>query len=56
MDITKYIKELLFLHDCVILPGFGGFVANYKSAKIDEIRNVFFPPSKDIGFNREISG
>lgn len=55
LDVSKYIKELLFVHDCVILPGFGGFVANYKPANIDGNRNVIFPPSKEIGFNRNLS-
>jgi len=55
LDVSKYIKELLFIHDCVILPGFGGFVANYKPANIDDNLNVGFPPSKAIGFNRNLS-
>jgi nucleoid DNA-binding protein len=55
LDVSKYIKELLFVHDCVILPGFGGFVANYKPANIDENLNAIFPPSKEIGFNRNLS-
>ncbi len=51
MDITIYIKELLYLHDCVIVPDFGGFVANYKPAEINFSQNTFAPPSKTIGFN-----
>jgi hypothetical protein len=54
MDIGKYIKELLILHDCVILPGLGGFVANYKSAEINEMLKIISPPSKSILFNRNI--
>lgn len=53
-ELKKYINELLYLHDCVILPGFGGFVANYKSAQIDEASNSFVPPSKNISFNRNL--
>ncbi|WP_421920954.1 HU family DNA-binding protein [Marinifilum sp.] len=55
LEISKYIQDLLFVHDCVILPGFGGFVANYRPAKIDENSQVFFPPSKDLGFNRNLN-
>ncbi|MDE5419260.1 SPOR domain-containing protein [Labilibaculum sp. DW002] len=55
LDVSKYIKDLLFIHDCVILPGFGGFVANYKPADIDEEMNLGIPPSKSIGFNRNLS-
>lgn len=54
MDIGKYIKELLILHDCVILPGLGGFVANYRSAEVNEILKIISPPSKSILFNRNI--
>lgn len=54
LEISKYIKELLFIHDCVILPGFGGFLANYKPAKVDDNLNVIFPPTKAIGFNRNL--
>ena len=54
MDIGKYIKELLILHDCVILPGLGGFVANYRSAEINEMLKIISPPSKSILFNRNI--
>ncbi len=51
LEISKYIQDLLYLHDCVIIPGFGGFVANYKAAQIDRRNNQIHPPSKDIGFN-----
>ena len=54
MDIPGKIKDLLYLHDCVIIPEFGGFVANYKSAQVDYDRNVFSPPSKEIGFNNQL--
>lgn len=49
--IEKYIKYLLFEHDCVVIPDFGGFIANYVSADIHPIRHTFVPPSKNIAFN-----
>ena len=36
MDITKYISDLLYRYDCVIIPGFGGFITNKIGAKLDE--------------------
>jgi hypothetical protein len=54
-SIEKHISDLLCLHDCVIVPGMGGFVANHKPAVIVEERNLFQPPSKEIGFNRSLS-
>ncbi|MES2731952.1 MAG: SPOR domain-containing protein [Bacteroidota bacterium] len=49
--IANYIKELLFEQDCVVIPDFGGFIANYVSAEIHPIRHSFSPPSKSIAFN-----
>jgi hypothetical protein len=49
--ITQYIKELLFEQDCVVIPEFGGFIANYVSAEIHPVRHTFSPPSKSIAFN-----
>ena len=52
--MENYIKELLFQHDCVIIPDFGGFVANIQSAKINKTQNSFSPPYKEISFNRDL--
>ena len=54
MDISLYINNLLYLHDCVILPGFGGFVSNYKNAGITD-KYLFLPPRKVVAFNRNLS-
>ena len=55
MKLDKYISELLFNYDCVIVPGLGGFVANYKPATIHPIQNTFSPPSKSISFNKNLT-
>jgi nucleoid DNA-binding protein len=55
LDITAFIRELLFGHDCVILPGFGGFIGNYSPAHIDKSRGTFFPPVKQLSFNRNLN-
>jgi hypothetical protein len=54
MSIEKYISELLFEHDCVIVPEFGGFVCNYSSAGINPSKHQFHPPFKKISFNRNL--
>ncbi len=54
MDIISFIRELLFSHDCVIVPGFGGFVGNYAPARIDRATSTFYPPAKQISFNRNL--
>lgn len=55
MEVTKYISQLLHHHECVILPDFGGFVTNCHSARIDFHNNSFYPPRKDITFNRQLT-
>ncbi len=54
MDINKHISGLLFKHECVIVPGLGGFVSNYAPAKIHPVHHLFQPPSKTILFNPEL--
>lgn len=55
VDITVFIRELLFGHDCVIVPGFGGFIGNYSPARIDKNSATFYPPIKQISFNRNLN-
>jgi len=55
VDITAFIRELLFSHDCVIVPGFGGFIGNYTPAHIEKTTGTFYPPVKLISFNRNLS-
>ncbi len=54
MDFNKHIRDLLYLEDCVILPGLGAFISNFKPAEIREETQTFFPPTKEIGFNAEL--
>jgi len=51
MEIQHYIAELLSEHDCVIIPGLGGFVGSYLPAQIHPVYHTFQPPSKKILFN-----
>lgn len=54
MSVEKHISELLYEHDCVIVPQLGGFVANYAPAKIHPTQHTFVPPSKNIVFNKNL--
>ncbi len=51
MKIDKYIADLLFVYDCVVIPGFGGFVGNYSTAHIKSSQHTFSPPFKQLAFN-----
>jgi nucleoid DNA-binding protein len=39
----------------VIVPGFGGFIGNYTPARIDKKTGTFYPPVKQISFNRNLN-
>ncbi len=52
--ISNKVAELLGSHDCVIVPGFGGFVGSYAPAKVHPVTHVFAPPSKHILFNAQL--
>jgi cell division septation protein DedD len=54
MDISSYISELLFEHECVIVPGFGGFLAQYKPAYIHPTQHTIAPPAKSVSFNNQL--
>ena len=55
MPIEADIHELLYDHDCVIVPGFGGFITHYRSARIDHVRRMIHPPGTDLSFNRKLT-
>lgn len=54
LTLNPHIKELLMLYDCVILPGFGGFVSADRSARFDADNNRFIAPAKEISFNKNL--
>ncbi len=54
MEIAKYIGELLFDYECVIIPDFGGFISNDKPVSINKLSNSFSPPNCNIHFNTHL--
>jgi len=52
--MEHYIKELLYRYECVVIPGFGGFLTQRKSAYLDLQNQQFIAPSKSISFNRQL--
>ena len=53
MDLSPYIRELILLNECVILPGFGGFETYYCAAQYDDKLRRMLPPTKKIQFKPE---
>jgi cell division septation protein DedD len=52
--LIEHIERLLLLHDCVIIPDFGGFVLRSISASYNAETNMFFPPQKEVVFNQTL--
>lgn len=52
--VEKHIKNLLFNHDCVIIPEFGGLITRYVPARINPVKHTLVPPSKKIAFNEKL--
>lgn len=55
MRIESYIEKLLFDYNCVVVPGFGAFLAHGKSAELDSVTNTLIPPTKTVSFNAQLS-
>lgn len=55
MNLASYINDLLYRYDCVIIPNFGGFITNKIGAKINEESHLFYPPTKQITFNKHLN-
>ncbi len=51
VELAKHIEILLLNNDCVIVPGFGGFMAHHVDSVYDEEEKMFLPPSRTLGFN-----
>ncbi len=54
LNITSLISELLYKYDCVIVPEFGGFVAQSYSSTFTKGSSLLTPPSKHILFNKNL--
>lgn len=54
-QLDTYIADLLHDYDCVIIPQLGGFVTNYRPARIDEKSGTAHPAGKDVRFNRNLT-
>ncbi|MDD4141855.1 MAG: SPOR domain-containing protein [Bacteroidales bacterium] len=51
MKVEKFISELLYEYDCVIIPDLGAFILNPHKASFDPTHSIFMPPRKEVVFN-----
>ena len=54
-NLFRHIEYLLIRHDCVILPGFGAFIATSTPARIDTSIGKIYPPARTIMFNHSVT-
>ncbi|MBQ9641561.1 MAG: SPOR domain-containing protein [Bacteroidaceae bacterium] len=52
--LTRHIETLMLEHDCVIVQGLGGFIANQKPAHYNATENMFAPPYRAVMFNQQL--
>lgn len=51
MKLDQHISQLLYRYQCVSVPGFGAFLTEIQSARLQEDSHSFYPPKKLISFN-----
>jgi hypothetical protein len=54
MELVDLVSDLLFKHNCVIIPGIGGFVANYSQAEFKNDNRTILPSRKRVAFNQSL--
>ena len=55
MHLADHIRPLLRDHDCVIIPDFGGLVAEPVPAHLSAARQQLGPPAKQVAFNQALT-
>ena len=53
--LALHIEHLLRDNDCVILPGFGSFIACEVPAYYVREEGMYYPPSRNISFNASVT-
>ncbi|MBQ8424125.1 MAG: hypothetical protein IJY36_07725 [Coprobacter sp.] len=51
LEISRHIEYLLTEHDCVLVPGLGGFILQDISARLSADGNQWLAPTRSIVFN-----
>lgn len=55
ISMIEHIEYLMLSNDCVVVPGFGAFIAQYTSSHNCEQNSTFTSPKRSISFNASIN-
>jgi hypothetical protein len=55
IDIAAHIEKLLFEHETLIIPTFGGFTSTRSPAAVDFVGGAVAPPGKTLAFNENLT-
>ena len=53
ISLIQHIEYLMMYHDCVVVPGWGALIANYRSSEVNG--NTIEHPKRIISFNSSIT-
>jgi len=53
-DIAQHFERLIYDHESLIIPGFGGLLTNYRAATIDHVQGLLYPPSRTVRFDKNL--
>lgn len=52
--VIRHIEYLVHRHDCVVLPKWGAFIADYQPACYDEQLGLMYPPVRELSFSASV--
>lgn len=55
ISMIEHIEYLMLSHDCVVVPGFGAFIAQYTNSHKECSNSTFTSPERNISFNASIT-
>ena len=55
LTVLDHINHLLYKHNCVIVPGLGGFLTQEKPASFNEQNGSIQPKHKSLAFNAQLT-
>ena len=54
ISVVHYVQKLLFDHEFVVIPNFGGFISRSKHAYFDNSAATYLPMTKQLAFNESL--